>query len=86
MLEKLKNSKHRGLRGAMVKAFISYYEKRQRLPLPAKISTVDRDNLLAESQDLFIFQKPQSQKATFSWLANSLHRGTKTKNQQQPLI
>lgn len=86
MLEKLKNSKHRGLRGAMVKAFISYYEKRQRLPLPAKISTVDRDNLLAENQDLFIFQKQQSQKATFSWLANSLHRGTKTKNQQQPLI
>ena len=86
MIDKLKNSQHKGLRGAMVRAFIRYYEKRQHLPLPAKISTVDRDNLLFENQDLFIFQKPQSQKATFSWLANSLHRGTKTKSQQQLLI
>ena len=86
MLEKLKNSKHRGLRGAMVQAFINYYEKRGYFPLPARISTVDRDNLLAENQDLFIFQKPQSQKATFSWLANSLHRGTKKTTKQQPLI
>lgn len=85
MIDTLKNSKHRGLRGAMVQAFLNYYEKRQCLPVPARINTVDRETVLAENQDLFVFAKPQSQKATFSWLANSLGR-KKVKSKTPNLI
>lgn len=86
MIDKLKNSQHKGLRGAMVKAVLNYYEKRQRFPLPARITTVDRETVLAENKDLLAFNHNiKSQRATFSWVVSSLGK-KKEKPKTQYLI